>query len=121
MGSKQNYKYIGVQQGDKCFASNELPTMQEGTKSNCNISCDNINSGNCGGFFYNQIYQIPQENPLEMFNNFIQNDIQVEKINSGLNETNICSYSPIDNYMLFFYIIVIIILGYLLFEYLHKK
>jgi len=139
-GKKNNFKYVGVQQGNKCFGSNKIPTTEKVDKKvYCNIGCDDINTGNCGGFFYNQVYKTTTTNPNtnilqenqnkilseNILEKFINLDTDIEKINYGLSHsepnTNPNSIYPIDSYTLFFWICVLVILLYLLFEYIYKK
>lgn len=170
LGRKNNFKYVGVQQGDKCYGSNKIPSTQlVDSKENCNIGCDDINSGNCGGFFYNSVYNTDikkneinrQENILsndmknfiklniedksnqeklfnitntiktnaisefsnsnEIFENFKNSDIDIEKINYGLGYINLNCHEPMNIYILITWFIILIILFYLLFEYIRIK
>ena len=142
LGKKENYKYVGIQQGNRCFASNKIPIAQEVDKaSNCNIGCDDINTGNCGGFFYNQVYKTDindtalnklgnkikeekdkgKKNASEILEKFVNLDTDIEKINYGLSHVNYNCHTPIDSYVIFFWIVILIILLYLLFEYIYKK
>lgn len=144
LGKKNNYKYIGIQQGNKCFASNQIPIAPEVSRTeHCNIGCDDINTGNCGGFFYNQVYKTDvSDNILKklsnlsnlknkddeknkeatnMLENFINLDKDIEKINYGLSNVNCNCLTPVNSYILFFWTIVLILLLYLLFEYIYNK
>ena len=174
LGKKNNFKYVGIQQGDKCFASDILPNTEEvDKKTNCNVGCDDINTGNCGGFFYNQVYktdnvinlnnlqiennkknkinnklktnnenetnienninsnnlnnqnintEINNENNVNnILENFITSDIEMEKINYGLSHVNCNCWYPVNSYVLFLWILILLILLYLLFEYIYKK
>jgi len=144
LGRKHNYKYVGIQQGDKCYGSNVLPVTAESNRyENCNIGCDDIDTGNCGGFFYNQVYEtnflgnnirkeseakleseLESKNELiskETFENFSELDSELYKISKGVNNMVCSCINPINSYMLFVWIIILIILIYLLFEYLLKK
>jgi hypothetical protein len=142
LGKKNNYKYVGIQQGNKCFASNKIPVTSEVNRNEyCNIGCDDINSGNCGGFFYNQVYKTDINNKaldilheniknqnvnnekkaVEMLENFVNLDTDMEKINYGLAHVNYNCLSSINSFHLFILFIILIILIYLLFEYLYKK
>lgn len=142
LGKKNNYKYVGIQQGNKCYASNKIPVAPEVNRFNhCNIGCDDINTGNCGGFFYNQVYKTDindnalnvlseniknqndknQQEATNMLEKFANIDTDVEKINYGLSHVNYNCIYPINRYHLFIWFVVLIILLYLLFEYLYKK
>jgi len=142
LGKNNNYKYVGIQQGNKCFGSNNLPTTQQyDRKKYCNVGCDDINTGNCGGFYFNQVYKTSYDNPMPALNiidnkllleesnkkeafclleNFINSDNELEKIKKLENTNNNC-WLPINSYLLFFWMLILIILIYLLFEYLYKK
>ena len=145
LGKENNQKYVGIQQGNKCYGSNGLPiTQQYDRKKNCNVSCDDINTGNCGGFFFNQVYKTSYNNPIPLasvtddksileegnqkkeafglLEKFINSDNELEKIEvlKNTNPNNNC-ITPINSYQLFFWLLILIILIYLLFEYLYKK
>ena len=142
LGKKNNYKYVGIQQGNRCFASNKIPIAPEVNRNEyCNIGCDDINTGSCGGFFYNQVYKTdindtslnkldnkikPEEeknkkNAIEILEKFVSLDTDIEKINYGLAQVNYNCHTPIDSYIVFFWIVILIILLYLLFEYIYNK
>lgn len=144
LGRKNNFNFIGLQQGNKCFASNKIPTTKQVDRQTyCNVGCDDVNTGNCGGFFYNQVYRttlpnIPlnelgehvlneikdklmKQNTDKIIENFIETDVDVNKINYGLNHINCDCWKPIDSYALFTWIVVIVILLFILVEYINKK
>ena len=56
LGKKNGYKYIGIQQGDKCYGSNEIPTTLKVDDNHCGIHCNQADAGTCGGYFYNKVY-----------------------------------------------------------------
>lgn len=133
LGKKNNFKYIGVQQGNKCYGSNKIPlTEKVNNNEYCNIGCDDINTGNCGGFFYNQVYKtnltddenilnknkVAVENILEKF---ISLDTDIEKINYGLSHTKFNDILPIDTNTIFCWLCILVVLLYLLFEYIYRK
>lgn len=142
LGKENNYKYVGIQQGNKCFGSNNLPTTQQYDREKyCNIGCDDINTGKCGGFYFNQVYKTVYDNSMpvlsiidnkllteetnkkeaiNLLENFMNSDGELDKIKE-LENTNNNSWLPINSYILFFWILILIILIYLLFEYLYKK
>ncbi len=137
LGKEKNYKYVGVQQGNKCYASNNLPiTLQADRNTYCNVSCDDVDKGNCGGFFYNQVYETNNnsikniskqikttpDKISQIMENFNNSSEDINKINVGVqnyNETN--KHKPMNKYFLFILICVLVILIYLIFEYLYKK
>jgi len=147
MGRENNYEYIGLRGGNECFASNTIPTTQSVDRIKfCNVSCDDVGTGNCGGFFYNQVYKttIPNDipklnnsnnsnnlhkseqelknsNAIDILENFISSDTDMKKITMGLNSDNFNCWKPLNTYVIFFWLVILIFLIYLLFEYLHKK
>lgn len=142
MGRENNFEYVGIRGGNECFASNTIPSTQSVDRTKyCNVGCDDIGTGNCGGFFYNQVYKtkpisndIPKLNDIgeeseqvlmleatNVLENFISSDTDIKKITMGLNIDNFNCWKPINTYVIFFWLIVLIFLIYLLFEYLYKK
>ena len=55
-----------------------------------------------------------------LLENFINSDSELDKITT-LSNCNNNSWSPVSSYTLFLWILILIILIYLLFEYLYKK
>ena len=57
-GKSLGYKYVGLSNGNKCRASNDqtYATGQSVTSDFCNTPCLTPNTGNCGGTFFNQVY-----------------------------------------------------------------
>lgn len=58
LGAEHNLNYVGIQQGDVCYGGNQIPNyvMPETSNDNCDIPCSEAGVGNCGGYFYSQIY-----------------------------------------------------------------
>lgn len=146
MGKNKDFKYVGIRSGNQCYASNLIPKTQSVDRFKyCNIGCDEIGTGNCGGFFYNQVYKttpIVSKNNQElnseqdlikkinkektnevvgMLENFISTDNDLKKISIGLSSDNFNCWKPINMYVIFFWLIILLFLIYLLFEYLYKK
>lgn len=143
MGRENNYDYVGIRGGNECFASNTIPTTQSVDRAKyCNVGCDEVGTGNCGGFFYNQVYKtattmtndMPKLNNTteeseqvlitdasNILENFISSDTDMKKITMGLNTDNFNCLKPVNIYVIFFWLVVLIFLIYLLFEYLYKK
>lgn len=142
LGKKNNYKFVGIQQGNRCFASNKIPTTTEVNKNEyCNVGCDDINTGNCGGFFYNQVYKTDfssssidtlkkiindehdknKKHAESTLENFINMETDIEKINYGLSHVNYNCHTPLNPHYIIAWFIVLILLIYLLVEYLYKK
>ena len=118
-GIEQEYKYIGIQQGDKCYASNILQET-ESKRKNCNITCTNINQGNCGGYYYNQVYKtniIKPEMKLDTFDN-INNDLNT--ISNNLDNSLFTTNSPVNSYILLVSIVIIILTIMITFDYITK-
>ena len=117
LGNKNNNQYVGIQQGNKCYGSNTIPTTIKVDKdSYCNILCDN-NSDYCGGYYYNQVYKtsdngtptLTENEYPNILENFVNNDIEVNKINENLLSRYNC-YKPINSYELFFWLLIILII-----------
>jgi hypothetical protein len=62
-----------------------------------------------------------EKNATEMLEKFINLNENIGKINYGLAHVNYNCQTPIDSYVVFFWIVILIILLYLLFEYIYKK
>lgn len=58
LGAEHKLNYVGIQQGDVCYGGNQIPNyaVAETSNVNCDISCSEAGVGNCGGYFYSQIY-----------------------------------------------------------------
>lgn len=153
MGKENNFDYVGIRGGNQCFASNTIPTTQMVDRTKyCNVGCDDVGTGNCGGFFYNQVYktslslnEMPKLNDgqggndeqelndlnkssqeltteaINILENFITSDSDMKKITMGLNTDNFNHWKPLDTYVIFLWLVVLIFLIYLLFEYLYVK
>jgi hypothetical protein len=57
-GQKAEYKYVALQDGNTCLATNnpDFSGMESVSRSKCNMVCDESSAGFCGGVFKNQIY-----------------------------------------------------------------
>ena len=145
MGREKNFEYVGIRGGNECFASNTIPITQSVNRDQyCNVGCDDIGTGKCGGFYYNQVYKtiIPNvlpklnvihkteqeleikkltSNAVDILENFISSDTDMKKITMGLNIDNFNCWKPLNTYVIFIWLIILIFLIYLLFEYLYKK
>ena len=58
---------------------------------------------------------------VSILENFINSDDDMKKITLGLGGENFNCFKPINTYFIFFWLIVLVFLIYLLFEYLYKK
>ena len=134
LGKNNEYKFVGIQQGNKCYASNNIPDSTNESMDKCNILCNDINSGYCGGYYYNQVYStnIPEinknevKNKIEQFNNIIENyknlDVEYNMIENNINKNNInCNIQPVNAYILFLWLIIIFFIIFLVLEYYNKK
>jgi hypothetical protein len=129
LGEKNGYNYIGIQQGDKCYASNEIPTTSKVDEKHCGIHCNEANTGTCGGYFYNKVYNTKEINlekkikkldTSELIENYNNMNSDVNNINRNLGNLkykdenlNIC---PINQYILLVTVLIIIIILYLIVE-----
>jgi len=52
--------------------------------------------------------------------NFISSDTDMKKITMGLNIDNFNCWKPVNTYVIFFWLVILIFLIYLLFEYLYS-
>ena len=53
------FKYVGVQAGNECYASNSLAyAVSLGVSTACTTTCANDTSSTCGGGCANAIYQV---------------------------------------------------------------
>lgn len=131
LGKQKGYNYVGLQQGDKCYASNNIPKTSSVDKKHCNIKCNEPKTGTCGGYFYNKVYKTSLENPnddsklqkndtfsiVEHYNNMNKevNNISrnIEDLNYENSEFNIY---PLNMYVLAIVLAIIIIILYLIIE-----
>ena len=146
LAKDKGYKYVGIQQGGKCFASNKIPS---------DVSDDNICSykyfnlkncegadwyySTCGGYYYNKVFSTDIElddeliNKLCVSNNINQQEVAVEKIeefnnlgkeidiiNLNVNHNNLSVKEPLNSYYLLLWLIVILFIIYLIIEYINK-
>jgi hypothetical protein len=136
LGKKHGYEYVGIQQGDKCYASNELPPTSKVDEKHCGIHCNQANAGTCGGYFYNKVYntkaisgnlgnteviaeeKIKKQETSNLVENYNSMNIDINNINRNLgnlkykdDNLNIC---PLNQYMLAVILFIIIIVLYLI-------
>lgn len=143
MGKNKDFKYVGIRSGDECWASNNVPTTQTVDRFKfCNVGCSEPGTGNCGGFFYNQVYktithsnskdngELSLEQKIEkeitdeavnVLENFISTDDDLKKISMGLGNDNFNYWKPLNMYVIFFWLVILLFLIYLLLEYLYRK
>lgn len=145
LGKDNNFKYVGLQNGNQCYASNNIDFANIGQvdKNKCNIPCDEINTGFCGGLYLNQVYHtdimVDKNQPLnqtskqildsnlsqpfkstKLLEQFINNNNELENINKKLAQNDMVCAIPLEKYSLMLSLLIIIILIYLIMEYLSK-
>lgn len=60
-------------------------------------------------------------NTISVLENFISTDNDLKKISLGLSDDNFNCHKPLNIYVVFFWLVIILLMIYLLFEYLFKK
>jgi hypothetical protein len=129
LGKDKGYEYVGIQQGDKCYASKELPNTVKVEEKYCGIQCNQPNTGTCGGYFYNKVYNT---NGINTLNEIETKEISIPKIIENYNNTNESinninrnignlnyadknsSIYPINQYILAITLVIILIILYLI-------
>lgn len=58
LGKTKGYQYVALQDGNQCFGTNDILSLQPNavSRTNCNMVCDESSAGFCGGVFKNQVY-----------------------------------------------------------------
>jgi hypothetical protein len=155
-GQKGEYKYVALQTGNECLASNKLDfkNMDAVPRKNCNLVCDEATAGFCGGIFKNQVYatslvsasetpntlsppseQNPNPNPnptnpnptnpskesFKHLENFATHDKEMKLINKNISQIDMVCQEPINKYNLFLSLLIVLLLSYILIEYIYKK
>jgi hypothetical protein len=148
LGKTNKYEYVGIRGGNECFASNTIPTTQTYDRTKyCNVGCNDVGTGNCGGFFYNQVYKTTFPNlpdstnnynlesevktdtdlnnstteAIDILENFISSNTDMNKISMGLNKEYFNCWKPLNTCVIFYWLIILLFLIYLLFEYLNRE
>ncbi len=124
-GKEKNYNFVGIQQGNKCFGSNIIPEdMIKADRIRCSVSCTDSSKGKCGGYYYNQVYSTNNTNlskPSDIVEKFKIMNLELFDISKNLQEGHFVTENPINPYSLLLWLIVILILIYIIVEYLNKK
>jgi len=135
-GQKANYKYVALQSGNECLASNNLnfKNMDALPRKNCNIVCDETSAGFCGGVLKNQIYATSlvsavgnEQNPtntkesFKHLENFASHDKEMKLINKNISQLDMICQEPINKYNLFLSLLIVLLLLHVLTEYIYKK
>lgn len=133
LGKKHGFDYIGIQQGDKCYGSKELPKTSKVDEKHCGIHCNQPGAGTCGGYFYNKVYntnaiQIEGKPTLKsekivapkLVESFNKTNTDVNNISRNLGglkyideNSSIC---PINQYILGLSVVIILIVLYLVID-----
>lgn len=140
LGKMNNLKYVGIQQGDKCYGSNTLPNFEPVDKNTyCSVPCNNPNSGTCGGYYYNQVYTtdtggmninfLPKDivnmelnnkkNVLNTIESFTELNNDISKINLLLQKC--AKKQPLNSLILFIWTVVLLFLICILIDYLYSR
>ena len=125
-GTQHKLNYVGIQQGNLCYGSDTLPKTQLADRNiNCNQACLEADTGNCGGFYYNQVYQSSENSsknsPVNIIDTFNNMNDELQNINSNIRENYFRCSEPIDSYKLCILLIFIILMIYFIIEYIKKK
>ena len=126
-GKNNNYNFVGIQQGDKCYASNEIPNTIKVNDNHCNIRCNDPKTGTCGGYFYNKVYKTDLGNVVEkgiekndtfmLVENYNSMNTEMNDINRQLKNVYYDNNDyPINMYVLAVALLIIIIILYLVIE-----
>jgi hypothetical protein len=133
-GQETENKYIGLQSGNECLGSKNL-NFQEMTKvprTNCNSVCNEASAGFCGGILKNQIYATTLEQAIKSENNtmnekfkelenFYLHDKEMKLISKNISQADMLCQEPINKYNLFLTLLIMLLLLYILMEYIYKK
>lgn len=130
-GQTAEYKYVALQSGNECLASNKLDfkNMDLVPRNNCNMVCDETTAGFCGGVFKNQIYATSlidaagnqTKESFKHLENFSSHDKEMKLINKNISQIDMICQEPINKYNLFLSLLIILLLSHILIEYIYKK
>lgn len=129
-GQESNHKYVGLQEGNKCFGSNVLPNNLKKISriKNEKITQNTLNTlGKLGDFNYNQIYStsdnqnLINEKPNDIFDKYKKINNELYQINDDISPDTFVQEKPINPYSLVLWLIVIVIIIFLIIEYINKK
>ena len=123
-GKESNYKYIGLQKQTQCFGTNVLPNnLKEIPRMKTNKLNKKID-----GFYYNQIYSVSNVSnseklikPTDMISKYKDINNELYQINQNINQNNFVEEKPLNPYALILWLIIIVIVIYLIVEYINKK
>ena len=122
-GKESDYKYIGLQKQTQCFGTNVLPNN---LKEISRIKTNKLNK-KIDGFYYNQIYTTSNVSNLEkiikpndMISKYKDINNELYQINQNINQNNFVEEKPLNPYALILWLIIIVIVIYLIVEYINK-
>jgi len=122
-GHESNYKFVGLQEGNKCFGTNILPNNLKQIPRIKNQK----SGGKLGGFYYNQIYStqdnsnIHDDKPNDIFDKYKKINNELYQMSDDFTQNNFVQEKPINPYSLVLWLIVIVIIIFLIVEYINKK
>jgi hypothetical protein len=126
-GQESNHKYVGLQEGNKCFGSNILPNNLKQISRIKNEKIAQNTLGKLGDFNYNQIYStsdnqnLINEKPNDIFDKYKKINNELYQINDDISTNSFVQEKPINPYSLVLWLIVIVIIIFLIIEYINKK
>jgi hypothetical protein len=127
MGQANNYKYVGLVGGDKCWAgnNNNISQMKRHPKNKCDIICDDGSAGYCGGPYAIQIYStdilqkdFKKDNLLE---EFLSTDAELKVISENITQSDMTCTLPLNKYILLVSLLIIVLLIYMVLEHMNKR
>ena len=149
-GKKAEYKYVALQSGNECLASNNLDfkNMNSLPRKNCNMVCDETTAGFCGGVLKNQIYATSliaaagngnidtllnstddtnhpnstiNKESFKHLENFASHDKEMKLINKNISQIDMICQEPINKYNLFLSLLIVLLVLHVLIEFIYKK
>ncbi len=126
-GKESNFKYVGLQDGNKCFGSNVLPNNLKQISRIKNEKIAQETLGKVGGFNYNQIYSTEEnkilinQKPNDIFDKYKKINNELYQMNEDITSNSFVREKPLNPYSLVLWLIVIVIIIFLIIEYINKK
>jgi hypothetical protein len=124
-GKEKNFNFVGIQQGNKCFGSNFVPEdIKRADRLKCSTDCNDKSKGKCGGFYYSNIFSTKNtelSKPSDIVEKFKSLNIELVDISNNLKEEQFVTENPINPYSLLLWLVVILIIIYIIIEYINKK
>lgn len=87
------------------------------------MACSETNAGNCGGSYNKQIYAttLKNKNTANLVENFILHNREMNKMSEHIDMTDKICQKPLDKYILMVLIMIVMLLLYMVIEYINKK